>query len=121
MRNGILWAIVPDAALPLLFLLAGLMLVLGFRRMALGLLLSLILMALLSPLIESLFSALPLWISTLLLIVIGFWLLRGVVSLILGARATDHVVGILAADVIRMIFRMMFWPLRLLTEMLRRR
>jgi hypothetical protein len=38
MRSGVLWALLPAEALPLVIIVAGLLMILGFRRAGLGVL-----------------------------------------------------------------------------------
>ena len=67
-----------------------------------------------SPFIEAIFEALPSWIGVLALILFSLAVIRAAFELLLGARATDHVVGGLALDVIRGVFRILFLPFRII-------
>lgn len=108
------WLFLPDEALLLVMMAAGLLLMLGFRRVAGGLLATALLLPLLSPFVEALMSGLPAWVSLVILVVLGLTIFRALASLFLGRRAAAHMVGILAADVVRFLVRCLFWPVRVL-------
>ena len=112
MRSGALWALLPDEALPLIIMGAGLMIILGFRRAGLSVLGAALLLPVLSPFIEALFGELPPWVSLVILAFIGLAILRGLAALLIGQRAADHMTGSLAADVVRVVVGMLFFPLR---------
>ena len=69
-------------------------------------------------LLDTLFDLAPWWLLLLLGILLVFSLLGVVSRMLIGRRAADHMVGILAADVVRFGFRMAFGlialPFRLL-------
>jgi hypothetical protein len=115
MRWGVLWTFLPDEALPLLIVGVGLALMLGLisGRAALGLLGLLLLSPLLAPLIEELLGELPPWISLIILAFLALALFRGLAALILGQRAADAMAGNLAADLVRLMVRLLFLPLRI--------
>ncbi len=122
----LLWMLIPDELLILVVavLALGFMVGLVRGRMLAAVLGGVVLMALAGPIIEALVDALPGWLLCLLLIWMGWWLLRAVAELILGKHAASHMVGILAADVVRACFRGLFWllalPFRLAAAGLRR-
>src|SRR5207248_203070 len=74
-----------------------------------------------SPFIEAIFEVLPSWIGVVALILFILAVIRAAFELLLGARATDHVVGGLALDVIRGVFRIFFLPFRIIGWLLFRR
>jgi uncharacterized membrane protein YkgB len=121
-----LWLFIPDEALVLIIVLIGLGLMVGFLRprSAGRLLGGIVLMLLLAPFVESIISSFPWWVNLLLLLGFGWAVIRGLSRLVLGARAADHMTGILAADVVRGLFRAAFFaltlPFRLIGWMLRR-
>ena len=121
-----LWLFLPDEAVVLVIALIGFGLVVGFLRLrsAGQLLGSIVLMLLVAPFVERFVSSLPAWLDVLLLLGIGWAVLRGLSRLVLGARAADHMVGTLAADVVRWLFRGVFFvitlPFRFIGWMLRR-
>jgi hypothetical protein len=103
---SLLWALIPDEALVLVIVVIGLGLMLGIirSRTAASMIGGLVLLVLLGPFIEALFAALPWWLTLLLLVFVILSLLRAFSSLLLGSRASDHMVGILAADAVRACF-----------------
>jgi hypothetical protein len=104
--------VLPDEALPLVIVAAGLLMILGFRRAGLGVLGTALLLPVLSPFIEALFGELPPWVSFVVLAFVGLAILRGLAALLIGERAADHMTGSLAADVVRFVVGMLFFPLR---------
>ncbi len=121
-----LWFFLPDEALVLVIVLIGLGLMVGLLRgRAAGRLLGgIVLLLLLTPFIEMIVAELPWWIILLLLVAIGWAMLRAFVGFVLGAGAADEMIGTLAADVVRAAFRWGFFlltlPFRFLGWMLRR-
>ncbi len=117
-----LWFLIPDEALILVFVAAGLALTLGLvgLRTALGVLAVVLLLLSLGPFIEALIGALPLWLVLLL----GLWVLlatgRALLALFIGRRAADEAVGSLAADTIKFFFKLCFLPFRILWWCVRR-
>jgi len=112
---GALWLLVPDEALPLIVVGIGVALILGFitGRGALMLILALVLLPpLLGPFIEGVLGELPPWVSLLILAVLGLAILRGLVGLVLGQRAADTMVGSLAADLVRLVVKLLLFPFR---------
>jgi hypothetical protein len=109
MRWSALWTLLPDEALPLLIMVAGLMMVIGFRRAGLSLLGLALLTPILAPVIEALIAELPPWLSLVILILVGLSILRGLSVLLIGPRATDQVVGSLVADIVRPVVNMLFF------------
>lgn len=122
---SLLWMLLPDGALLLAVVAIGLATILGLLRggAAFSLLGVVLLFALLGPFVEGIVEGvagtLPPWMSLVLLVVIGLALLRGVAALVLGRRASDHMVGILAADLVRMAIVLSLFPFRLLARILR--
>lgn len=115
MRWSLLWAFLPDEALPLLIIGVGLAMILGILRgrAALGLLALFFLAPVIGAVVEALLVQLPPWLVWLLLAGLGLALLRGLAALVLGPRAADTMVGALAADLVRLAVRMLGLPLRL--------
>ena len=111
-RWGVLWTLLPDEALPLVIMVAGLMMILGFRRAGLGVLGTALLLPVLAPFVEALFGELPPWVSLVVLAFVGLSILKGLAALLIGPRAADHMAGSLAADIVRIVVGMLFFPLR---------
>ena len=120
--NSALWSLLPMSAMPLVIIGVGLALIVGIvkPRGAMAILGGLILTILLTPFFNALFDLLPWWLCLLLTVAFFLSILRAGVQLLLGPRATDHMVGALATDVVRMILRAVFFPLRLLGRMIAR-
>ena len=118
---SVLWMLLPDGALLLVICGIGLATIFGLLRggAAFSLLGVVLLFALLGPFVEGIAGILPPWISLALLVVLGLALLRGAAALVLGRRASDHMVGILAADVVRLIVILLLFPFRWLGRLLR--
>lgn len=123
---NLLLALLPDQALILVIAAIGLGLILRFisPKYAASIVGGIILMLLMEPFFNALFAALPWWLT---LLISGFFLLsilRSLFNLMLGSRATDHMVGILAADAVRFsltgAFRLLLMPFRLIGWLLRR-
>lgn len=100
----------------------GLMVGLINGRRAASLLGFIVLLVLIGPfvdaLLDTLFDFAPWWLLLLLGILLAFSLLGALSRMLIGQRATDHMVGALATDVVRFGFRMIFaliaLPFRLL-------
>ena len=114
MRNLILF--IPRELVVFVFAGAGLAMIVGARRTASGLLLAALAIIFLPVLLAPLFDALPGWLLLGLTVVSGASLLRGLFVVVIGKNSTDHMVGILAADVIRATlvapFRLIAWLAR---------
>jgi len=123
---NLIWAFLPDEALVLVIVAIGFGLMVGIIRVrtAASLLGGLFLITLLGPFVEMLFESLPSWLTLMVLALICLSLLRAFLGLVLGRRASDHVVGILAADVVRFCFvsvlEILFLPFRMIGRLIRR-
>ena|SRR5437870_3135777 len=128
MENAVnlLWLFIPDSALVLVIAGVGLAVLLGIirGRQAASILGGIVLMLLLTPFLESLFDALPLWLTLILTLAICFSILRCLAGFLLGSQAGDHMVGTLAADAVRFCFAgfllLLSLPFRMLGWLLRR-
>ncbi len=113
--------LVPEELLVHVLVLAGILTILGLKRLASGLILFVISMAFLpvfEPFIEAIVAMLPDWALILVLVVVGLALLRVVAGLFLGQRASDQMVGTLAADVVRFLLLLPFRGFRALLRFL---
>lgn len=99
-----LLAWIPMEAVPLLFVTAGIAMVLGLRGVAAGFAATGLVAAVLPVVFGPLFDQLPLWTLYLVMFIMIAGLGFGLAKSILGGRAWDHMVGILAADVVRWTF-----------------
>jgi hypothetical protein len=100
MLNRLLFFI-PEEAWIYFLIIAGLMMILGLRKAALKLVVSIILLALFSPFLDALIKAIPAWMLGLLFIGFIFSMIR----LLLGKRVADNVISFLIYDLIRAPFR----------------
>lgn len=100
--------LVPQEAWICLIVLAGFLMIFGFRKAALSLVGAVVLMALLSPFIDALVDVLPTWILIIMMILFFMSLLR----FILGERVADHLIAHLLYDVILIPFRFIGWVFR---------
>lgn len=71
-----------------------------------------VLFALLAPFVDSLFSALPGWVSILFLIVICVAIFNWVIGMLFGRHTSSHIWALLIHDVILLPFRFMGFLIR---------
>ncbi|HED00475.1 MAG TPA: hypothetical protein ENN18_08835 [Proteobacteria bacterium] len=103
-----LFLLLPENAWVLMLILASILMIIGFRKAALGLVGSVCLLALLGPLVDTFMNALPDWLLVLLLFGFVLFLFR----LVLGRRVADNVISFLLYDLIRAPFRLVLWIFR---------
>ena len=108
MRSTLLWGLIPDEAIPLLIVGAAILSIVVGRRV-LGFVVPLLISILLAPFLEALVASLPWWMTLLMILALGFALLRGALGLFLGDRATGHVIGSLATDVVHLVLKAIIW------------
>jgi len=115
-RSAGLWLLLPEEALPLILIGGAFLIMLRIvsLRAVLGAVIFFALLPVFSPIIESLFSVLPAWVTLLFFVGIGFSCLQAIATTLIGRRAADHMVGSLAADVVRFVLKLAVLPLRLL-------
>lgn len=112
---GFIWWFIPDQALPLVFLAGCVLLMLGWRGTGVSLMTSALLLPILSPFVEAFMAAMPPWIALAILVIVGLSFMRGLTALLLGEVAAGHMIGVLAADVVRWTFLALFvMPFRLI-------
>jgi hypothetical protein len=116
-----LWMLLPDGVLPLVIVGIGLALMVGLlnRSAAFGLLGMFLLFALLGPIVEGVMGGMPPWVGFFVFAVVILVLLKSIASLVLGRRAADHMVGILAADLVRLAVRILLLPFRAVAGLVR--
>jgi hypothetical protein len=116
MRNLIL--LVPQELVVFMIVGAGLAMIVGARRFAAGLLGAAFAVIFLPVLLAPLFDLLSGWLLVILLVFFAMGMLRTLFEMTIGRQSTDHMVGTLAADVVRSMllapFRMIGWLFRLL-------
>jgi ABC-type multidrug transport system fused ATPase/permease subunit len=115
--------LLPDELLPLLLVSAGLCLVLGLRALAISLATVAIAAPFIGVIAGALLDLLPWYLVLAVLAFAVLSMLRAGSNFLLGRAATDHVVGDLAADVVRFFlklpFRLVGGALRLLWRLAR--
>lgn len=117
MRTKIIWWLLPDELLPLVVVGVALMVMVRVIRLstAIGILFVLmVLPMLLAPVIEAVMAELPFWLVLLICAALALFLLRGLVALLLGDGATDHLVGNLATDCVHGFGRLCLLPFKML-------
>lgn len=114
--NSPLWSLLPISAMPLVIIGLGLAVIAGLikPRSAGSIIGFLVASILLAPFFQALFDSLPWWVCLVLTIVFILSVLKAAARLMIGGRATDHVVGALTADAIRMFLRGLLFPFRVL-------
>lgn len=107
---NLLWFFIPDEAIPLLFVGIGLAVICGVinGRTACKILGGLLILLLATPFIVALVGALPIWVSVLIMVIVGIALLKAISSIFIGENSTDHMVGVLAADFVRSLVLLPF-------------
>lgn len=115
--------LLPEELLPLLLAGAGLCLILGLRTLAISLAVVAITAPFISVIAGAVLELLP-WYAVIAVMVFAVLsMVRAASNLMLGRAATDHVVGDLAADVVRFVIKLPFqvvgWGVRLLWRLTR--
>jgi ABC-type multidrug transport system fused ATPase/permease subunit len=114
MRNLILF--MPPELVIFMIIGAGLAMIVGARSLAATLLGTAMAIIFLPVLLAPLFEALPRWLLVVLLVFFALGMLRALFEMAIGKHSTDHMVGILAADVVRATllapFRLIGWLAR---------
>jgi len=100
--------ILPQETWICFLLLAGFLMMFGFRKAAAGLVGTIVLLAIFSPFIDALVASLPTWV----LAVIMFFFAMSLIRLIFGRFVADYVVAHLLYDLIVMPFRFIGWLFR---------
>jgi hypothetical protein len=77
-------------------------------RAAMAFLGMVVLVIVLSPFVEGLVASLPGWMTLLLLVFIGFGLVRALAGMVLGRGAANEMTGSLAASAVRWVFLLPF-------------
>lgn len=106
MLQSLLMFIPPEVYLPLL-VLAGIMMIVGMRRIATTIIISVLAMAMFGPFIEAAVDSLPSWALIILMIAVSLSLIR----VLIGRQIFAHVASFLIYDLIRAPFRLLFWLL----------
>lgn len=107
MIQTLMMLIPQEAYLPAMFI-GALLIILGARKIGMGIFLSIIFFAVFGPFVYALIDSLPAWLFAILCLLIVVSLFR----MFFGNRVTDHVLGRLLYDLIRAPFHFMGWLLR---------
>jgi prepilin signal peptidase PulO-like enzyme (type II secretory pathway) len=112
--KGLLIALMPDEALPIVIVGIGIALILGIinRKTAFSFLAIIIIFMLLIPFIDALFESLPLWLLLLLMVGFSFIILRLILNTILGREVTGHFLGTLLFTIFSLPFRLIGYLFR---------
>ncbi len=115
MKGAGILAFLPEAAIPVLVVVAALALIVGARRLAGALFVMVLGMVLLPPFIAPILNQLPWWALALLVVFVALAIFREVAALFLGKGGADAMTGHLAADFVkallffpRIVFRWIF-------------
>ncbi len=98
----------PQEAYLCILVLAGFLVMIGFRSLGVGLFVMILVFAATGPFLEALIDKLPLWIVALLAV----WLLLGIFKMLMGERVSAHIFAEIILDIIRAPFRILGWMLR---------
>lgn len=116
--------LLPEELLPVLLVGAGLCLILGLRGLAAGLAVVAITAPFIGVIAGAVLDLLPWYFVVAVLVFAVLSMLRAGSNFLLGRAATDHVVGDLAADVVRFFiklpFRLIGWAVHLVWRLARR-
>ena len=100
-------AFLPVELLPLLISAGGLLFIIGARRLAGAVIVLAIAIAVLPVVLAPMFDLMPAWLLVLVMVVLILGMILGILrwlsSLLIGRRATDHMIGALAADLVRAV------------------
>jgi hypothetical protein len=96
-----LLALLPSDYAVLLFMMAGLALIVQAKRLAAGLALAGFAVIVLPAVFAPLIAMLPGWLRLLIAIGVGLSITRALLRVAIGRAASDHVAGTFAADAIR--------------------
>lgn len=116
MKSVGLLAFLPVEAVPFLIVGAGSCMILGARKLAGALFLLCGAMLFLPVILDPFLASLPEWALPLILVVVMISLFGTLITMLLGKGAKDHMVGTLAADMIKVFLRM---PFRILGALVR--
>jgi hypothetical protein len=116
MKTMPLLAFLPQEMIPVMMVFGGLLLVFGLRGLAMSLF-SLCGILIVAPIIlEPFLNMLPQWALYLFIGFFFFSVLGILLSMLIGNRAYQHMIGILAADIVRFLF---LAPFRIIRSMFR--
>ena len=112
---GALSLLLPDEAIVLVLVAAGLAVMFGAKRLAsslFGLFVTMLLLPLFLPFVDGMLDAMPLWMLLIAVVWVGLAIFRGAAGLMVGRHAGDAAVGHVLGVAIVGVFRLLFLPLR---------
>lgn len=99
---------VPPEAYLTLMVLAGLLMIVGFRKAAGAIVSSTLIFAVFGPFFESLAASLPAWVLAILLLVMTLSMIR----MIMGRGVYNNLMAMVLFNLIRLPFRFLAWMIR---------
>jgi hypothetical protein len=119
---NLLLVVLPARLLVLGLIALGLAVVVGLVSLARAarLVFGLVGMALLAPVIAEVIASLPWWVGLLVRFLTVTWMVRAVLTFVLGREAAGHVLGHFAIHAIRLAARMALAPARSVLWLIRR-
>jgi len=99
---------IPEEAYALVLVFVGLLMIIGFRQLALQVFGTVLLLAFFGPFIDAIIDALPPWLFALLM----FCFVVSLVRLIFGRGVSDRLISNLLYDLLMAPFRFMRWLFR---------
>jgi len=118
-----IWMFLPDEFLVLVIAGIGLAVILQIMRIraAAAMIGGIILLLLLSPFVDSLVGLMPSWMLALVMLCILVMILKQSIQFLIGRDAAEHMVGSLAAEAVKGLFKLLLLPFRLVWFLLRTR
>ena len=99
---------IPEEAYALALVFAGLLMIIGFRRLAMQILGTILFFAFFGPFIDAMIETLPPWLFGLLMLLFVLSLFR----MVFGKGVTEHLIAFLLHDLLMAPFRFIRWLLR---------
>jgi hypothetical protein len=112
--------LVPPQLFVFLLVGAGIALIVGAKRVATILVVTVTAVVFLPVILEPILASLPFWLLLVVGALAGFTILRAIMQMAIGKKSTDHAVGTLAADglkgMVAVPFRIIKWVWNLLVR-----
>lgn len=104
---GMLLSIIPQELWILVFVVAALGVIVGIvpKGAIVGLIIGMVVLSVMGPIVDSLLSSLPWWVSVILTLVFALTLINWIITLLFGKRTGGHLAALLLHDVILAPFR----------------
>lgn len=104
---GMLLSIIPQELWVLVFVVAALGVIVGIvpKGAIVGLIIGMVVLSVMGPIVDSLISALPWYVSVILTIVFALTFINWVITLIFGKRTGSHLAALILHDIFLMPFR----------------